>query len=127
MELATESDVYGPGVSNEGVYVDQIPVFNHLSQGLRCPCTNNCYSTRQSFCTHTKTQGHKRWLDALNANRTNHFAELEQSRQLIRQQQLIIAQLERDKHNMMTMVNILSRQLTESVSSRTGDLLDFIN
>lgn len=129
MALVTESDIYGPSLSQDGAYIDHIPSFNNFPQGIRCPCTNNCYASRQSFSTHTKTQGHRRWLEALNANRANHFTELEQSRQIVRQQQLIIAKLEREKTELMNMVSFLSRQLAEKtasvVPSQEIDLLDF--
>ncbi len=129
MALVTESDIYGPGLSQDGVYIDQIPSFNNFPQGIRCPCTNNCYASRQSFSMHTKTQGHRRWLEALNANRANHFTELEQSRQIVRQQQLIIAKLEREKSEMMNMVSFLILQLAEKAASVAPspeiDLLDF--
>ena len=129
MELVTESDTYGPSMSNDGTYIDQIPSSAHFTQGLRCPCTQNCYASRPSFVTHVKTNSHKRWLESLNANRANHLTELEQSRKLVRQQQLIIAQLERDKTEMMNMVNFLSRQLTttpqQSAAAVEIDLIDF--
>ena len=127
MELVTESDTYSPSISNDGTYIDQIPSSSHFTQGIRCPCTQNCFASRPSFVSHTKTQSHKRWLESLNANRSNHLTELEQSRKLVRQQQLIIAQLERDKTEMMNMVNFLSRQLATPPQPATAviDLIDF--
>ena len=38
MELVVESDIYSPSVDDKGNYVDKIPSFNIIKNGLRCPC-----------------------------------------------------------------------------------------
>jgi hypothetical protein len=89
MSLVTEPELYAPSVSADGSYADLIPPFAHLPNGLRCPCSNRRdqkYDGRQSFVTHTRTAMHQRWLQSLNANRTNHFAELEQANATIANQ-----------------------------------------
>jgi hypothetical protein len=127
MALITESDTYSPPLNQEGIYIDHIPSFGHFKDGLICPCSKLCYKTRAAFVSHSKTVGHKKWIDALNANRHNHFTELEQSRKLVKQQQMIIAQLEIDKIEMMNMVSFLSRQLAERNNAATQPMIDLLD
>jgi hypothetical protein len=108
MSLITDSDVYSPGMGEDGMYTDQIPCFRERPQGIRCPCNANVFSTRRAFLAHTSSRCHKQWLEHHNTNRQNYFQELEQSRTLVRQQQLIIAQLERDKNDLCNTIRILS-------------------
>ena len=136
MSLITDSDDYSPGMHTDGTYIDHIPCFTNLPQGIRCPCNYHTFATRQSFLTHTKTLAHKRWLERLNANRTNYFVELEKERQVVHQQKIIIAKmeldiarLEREKQRILEMVHVLS-DISTSVSTTSGtstNLIDFIN
>lgn len=135
MSLITDSDDYSPGITNDGVYIDQIPSFNNKPQGLRCHCNNHIFHCRANFATHIKSDRHKKWLESQNANRNNHAVELEQERQVVKEQKIIIAKLElevaRLERNMMKMtemIHILSdinnKVNQESKTSTTLDLLD---
>jgi hypothetical protein len=122
--LITEPDVYSPSISEEdGRYIDVVPSFSDRLQGMKCSCTGRVFNTRQSFIVHTKTAVHKRWLETHNANRINYLQELEQARQLIHQQRIIIAQLEREKNDLRRTIHILSVPIVQAEPSR--DLLDF--
>lgn len=133
MSLILEPEIYSPSISNDGSYTDVIPPFAHLPHGLRCPCSNRRdqkYETRPSFVLHTKTAMHQRWLQSLNANRTNHFAELDQAKITIANQKLVIAQLEREVRQMTITIQCLSRQLAAAPQPSANiqpaiDLLDF--
>ena len=46
------------------------------------------------FNTHIKTQSHQKWIRALNDNKANFFVELEKSKELVKTQRKIIAELE---------------------------------
>jgi len=122
--LVTEPDTYSPSISDDGKYIDMIPTFSGRTQGMRCPCNNHSFTARQAFVTHTKTAIHKRWLETHNANRLNYLQELEQARQLIQQQRIIIAQLEREKNDLRRTIHILSMP-TSIPAETSSNLLDF--
>jgi hypothetical protein len=137
MSLITDSDEYFPRNTN-GVYIDFIPSFHTHPQGLRCPCTGKPYSTRSVFSSHVKTVIHKRWIEALNTNSTNHYEELEKEKQICREQKIIIAQMERDiaklereKLSMLETIHILSNMNKTPTNTNTNadssqiDLIDF--
>jgi len=126
MSLITDSDDYSPGVNNDGVYVDQIPSFNGRTQGIRCPCNNHIFPSRQNLAIHIKTAGHKRWLENLNSNRANYFTELDAERQTVRQQKIIIAKLEREKCELMRMIHTLSAINTAEASQSNNNNVDLM-
>lgn len=123
-DLVTEPDTYSPSISEDGKYIDVVPPFSGHTQGMKCPCNSRFFNTRQAFITHTKTIIHKRWLETHNANRLNYLQELEQAKQLIQQQRIIIAQLEREKNDLRRTIHILSVPISTSIES-SRDLLDF--
>ena len=127
MSLIVEPDLYTPGVSDEGNYVDHIPPGSHFQRGMRCPCSNaeKCYSSRASFVSHTKTASHQRWLLHINSNRANYLKELEEARKLIDQQKRIIAQLEHEVSGLTVAIQTISRQSVVSLQKPEIDLLDF--
>lgn len=114
--LITDSDSYSPGISQDGnSYIDQIPSFNNRPQGLKCPCNQHNFATRPNFATHIKSTGHKRWLDNLNSNRANYFSELDSEKKVVRDQKIMIAQiqremtkLEREKRELLNMIHLLT-------------------
>ena len=136
MSLITDSDDYSPSITDDGTYVDQVPSFHGRPQGFRCPCSNKSYTTRVLLAAHIRTVTHKRWIEGLNANRTNHFADLEKERQLVKEQKLIIAQMQREiarleheKRKFIEMIHFLSEanRVVEPVAAAASqlDLLDF--
>lgn len=137
MSLITDSDEYCPIPNEDGVYVDNLPSFHNRTQGFRCPCSNKSYATRTLLASHIKTATHKKWIESLNTNRVNYFAELEKERQVVKEQKLIIARMERDiikleneKRKFMETIHFLSN-VNSSVRGRDVDdahqldLLDF--
>lgn len=125
-QLITEPDLYSPVMEEDGNYVDKIPNFKDKAQGLRCPCNNNVFSTRQAFSAHTKTRCHKQWLEQHNANRMNYLQELEQAKRLIHNQKLIIAQFELDNNHLRHTIRILSMtQHTNDPPALSTNLLEF--
>jgi hypothetical protein len=134
MSLITDSDEYSPGIANDGTYIDQIPSFNGKPQGFRCPCSNKCYASRPLLVSHIKTVNHKKWIESLNANRANYFADLEKERQVVRELRILVAQkdfeiskMEREKREFMKMIHFLSDMNSSASASNASqlDLLDF--
>ena len=68
--------------------------------------------------------GHKRWLDNLNSNRANYFTELDAERQLVKQQKIIIARLEKEKSDLMRVVNTLSAINNATMTENNVDLIN---
>lgn len=127
MDLVLDPDTYSPSIGADGEYVDQIPSAPHFKNGKRCSCsrTDKVFVSRVAFTTHVKSATHQRWLQYLNANRSNHLAELEDAKRLIDQQKRIIAQLEHEVSGLTVAIQSLSRQQTVIQQRPVIDLLDF--
>jgi hypothetical protein len=136
MELVVEPDIYSPSINDNGLYVDKVPPFNYIKKGLSCPCgsrKDKIYETHSVFVAHTKTKTHQKWLEMLNTNKANFYVDLEKAKEVISNQRLIIAKLEKDVSNKIMTIDYLTQQLhnTQSSSSNANtspfikDLLDF--
>jgi len=132
MELVVEPDIYNPSINESGLYVDKVPPFNYIKKGLVCPCgsrKDKIYESHSVFVAHTKTKAHQKWLEGLNLNRANFYVELEKSKEVIANQRLIIAKLEKDINNKIMTIDYLTQQLhkTQASSATTSyeNLLDF--
>ena len=99
MALITNPDVYSLKLNGDGVYEDDIPCsnyFTNIPRGIRCPCNNNYFQSRQNLVSHAKSAIHKKWIETQNTNRNNHYAELETEKKTVREQKIIIAQMQRE-------------------------------
>ena len=87
---------------------------NNIQNGLRCPCgsrKDKVYTTYTIFSTHIKTKTHKKWLDELNLNSINYYIENQKMKEVISEQRLIIARLEKDLTTRAFTVDILTNEL----------------
>ena len=129
MDLIVEPDIYSPSVDNNGNYVDKIPSFNNLKNGLRCPCgtrKDKCYETAINFSTHIKTKKHVKWLSDVNLNRANYFVENMNLRETINSQKLVISKLDNDLHNKSLTIDYLTAQLlNKQTIPKVDNLLEF--
>ena len=135
MELVVEPDIYSPSINDNGLYVDKVPPFNYIKKGLVCPCgsrKDKLYESHSVFVSHTKTKTHQKWLEMLNLNKSNFYVDLEKAKEVISNQRLIIAKLEKDVNNKIMTIDYLTQQLhktqvsTANNSSITAiNLLDF--
>lgn len=99
MDIVVEPEMYTANIDNEGNYIDWIPSFHSLTNGIRCPCgsrKDSVFRKYSSFSAHIKTTCHRKWLDVLNTNRQNFYKECEDMKTTITNQRLIIARLEKD-------------------------------
>lgn len=115
MEITTEPDVYMPSVDEFGNYVDKVPPFATLRHGLRCPCgsrKDKVYTRHGIFHSHIKTKTHQNWLSQLNLNKANYYVENEELKEIVQNQRLIIAQLERTIQTKGKTIDFLSQQLS---------------
>ena len=54
MEILTTPDIYYPSINENGMYIDQIPNFKFLHNGLICQCTGYISTTPDKFRNHIK-------------------------------------------------------------------------
>lgn len=116
MELQTEPDIYSPSISDNGNYVDEIPSYNNLKMGLRCPCgarKAKIYETHSTFNSHIKTKCHQNWLNTLNLNKANYYIENEKLKETLHSQRLIIGKFEKDIQNKIMTIDYLTQQLNK--------------
>jgi hypothetical protein len=111
MEISVTPDTYTPSVDSAGNYIDHVPYVKH---GMFCPCASRkekAYETSAKFNMHTKTKAHQKWLQMLNQNKANHYLELVLSKELVENQQKIIAQLELQLQKKSHTIDYLTEQL----------------
>ena len=130
MELATESDIYTPSINDKGDYVDNIPSFANLKNGIRCPCgtrKDKTYNTRVLFLSHLKSECHKNWLKNLTLNKTNYYVENQTLKETLLNQRLIISKLEIEVHNKMIIIEYLKKEMENKNKNNivVTDLIDF--
>jgi hypothetical protein len=114
-QVANQSDIYEPSVDETGRYIDRIPVFNsHRKEyGIRCPCSKreHIYKERANFSMHTKAKCHQDWLEKLNQDQTNYFAEASNLREIVNQQKLIIAKMEKEQSQNKCIIGALTDKI----------------
>lgn len=128
MDITLEPEMYSPSIDATGNYVDSIPPSSYFKHGLRCPCGSRgqkSYISTTLFSNHTKTQHHQKWLQQLNANKTNYFTENVQLKETIRNQQVILSKMEKELHHKNWMIQYLSSQLQNHLSSSSSDSASF--
>jgi hypothetical protein len=131
MELVVEPDIYTPSIDYNGNYTDKIPSFNIIKKGLLCPCgsrKDKIYETQQMFSSHIKSKIHQKWIENLNLNKTNYYVENEKMKSTVKNQQIIIAELQKELNNRSITIDYLTQQLScrnNSTSKIVDNLLDF--
>ena len=130
MELAVESDIYSPSIDDKGNYVDRIPSFNNVKNGLRCPCgtrKDKTYDCTTYFSNHIKTKSHQKWLSDMNTNKSNFFLENISLKDTINNQKQIIGKLEKEVQIKLKTIDYLTQQMTmkDANYNTVNNLLDF--
>ena len=124
MDLIIEPDIYAPSIDEHGNYVDRIPSFQNVIYGTCVSRKNKNYETHQKFSTHIKSQAHKKWLENLNLNKTNYYVDCNKLNELVKNQRLVIAQMELDVNNKNSTIAYLTYQLTLKNSTVVTNLLE---
>jgi len=129
MDLIVEPDIYQPSIDLIGNYVDKIPSFSNLKNGLRCPCgarKDKCYENYSNFAVHVKSKTHQKWLHDLNLNRSNFLVENVTLRETVNTQKMIIARLEKELNNRNMTIDYLTMQLMQkNTACENVNLLEF--
>ena len=131
MALVTEPDTYCPNIDDIGNYADRVPSFNTpaLANGLRCSCgtrKDKVYTTAAMFSSHIKTKTHEKWLQDLNANKTNFYIENKKLRDLVQSQKIMLGKMEVDLANKSLTIDYLTQQLMAKSANTGGDLMLFV-
>jgi hypothetical protein len=111
MDVIAEPDKYVPSIGDNGDYIDIIPSFNNLINGMRCICgtrKEHCYKSASELKNHVKTKTHEKWLKNLNLNKANFYSENEDLKELVGNQKLIIAKLEKKLNKKINTIDILT-------------------
>ena len=93
MDIALCPDTYVPAVNEEGVYIDSLPP-SIPNSGIKCPCFERFYTSREKLSQHFKCKRHEIWLKNINLDNKNFFKKCMEYKEIIRQQRLLIARLE---------------------------------
>ncbi len=122
MALVTEPDVYTPNIDDSGKYVDRIPAFNSpaLANGIRCPCgtrKDKVYLSPQLFAAHCKSKTHEKWVQDLNANKSNFFTENQKLREIVHAQKIMIGKLELEVSSKNMTINYLTQEVSKMMGS----------
>ncbi len=110
MDIVTTPDIYVPFVDAEGNYVDKMPM---IKNGLYCPCgsrKDKIYENPSKFSSHTKTKVHQKWLESLNHNKANYYAEMLKYKEINENQRKIIAHLEHEIQKKILTIDCLTEQ-----------------
>jgi hypothetical protein len=129
MSLALEPEIYSPSINDNGEYIDVVPSFNIMKQGIVCPCgtrKDKNYNTQPKFASHIKTKKHNKWLEQLNLNKANYYIECVKLNNVVKSQKIIIAQLQKEVDNKNITVTYLTNQLTNTKENcvKIENLLD---
>jgi hypothetical protein len=127
MDLIVDSDIYTPCVDNNGNYIDKVPSFNNIKNGLRCPCgtrKDKTYDCSSYFSTHIKSQTHKRWLLDINANKKNFYTENVVLKETIHNQKLIIARLQKEIIIKSNAIDCLTEQWVLKNNLHVADVVE---
>lgn len=131
-DISTISDIYAPGVNDQGQYIDKMPIFAKLPDGIRCECGSRrekVFINQSTFSAHLRTKTHKQWIESLNNQQPNFFKENREMAQTIRNQQLIITRLGNELSEEKIANNYLVKRCNELLNANTNqnqnNLLDF--
>ena len=84
-ETALTPDIYIPIIGENGKYCDSKSI-NIPDVGLKCGCSSTkVFLSTTSIRAHFKRNIHIRWLRELDKEDKNHFKDLQQSKQVIKQ------------------------------------------
>tara|TARA_B110000259_G_scaffold186257_1_gene237041 strand:+ start:946 stop:1338 length:393 start_codon:yes stop_codon:yes gene_type:complete len=130
MELSKKPDIYSPSIDDTGTYIDLMPTFNFNMNGYYCPCgckKDKIYETKTKLQTHTKTKFHQLWLNNLNLNKLNYYKQLEEGKEIIKSQKIMIGNLQKQLDIKSSTIDYLINQLNIIINNnnKIEDLIKF--
>jgi|TARA_E500000178_G_C17010279_1_gene750186 hypothetical protein len=132
MKLATEPDIYAPGIDDNGNYIDIMPSFNFNENGYYCFCgsrKDKVYETKTKLQNHTKTKHHQLSLKNLNLNKSNYYKQFEKSKEIIKAQKIMIGNLQKQIDTKSSTIDYLTNELNKKININNNikieDLIKF--
>jgi len=116
MDLSVKPDLYSPSIDKNGNYVDIIPSFN-FDNGFYCPCgsrKDHVYTTKSKLSAHIKSKCHQNWLQNINLNKNNYYAETEKLKEINKNQMIIIAQQTKEISTQILTIKYLTEKLVKN-------------
>jgi hypothetical protein len=125
MDLIMNPEIYEPNIDERGNYVDRCP--NFQSNGIRCCCSkrDHIFDNRPSFMSHTKSKMHQKWLQDLNNNKFNYYSENTKYKEIINNQKMIIARLQKENDENIQLIAHLSKKIALNENAHLS--IDLIN
>jgi len=98
MNIDLRPETYQPSMNEDGGYIDSMPNFKNITNGVICPCSTSekVFLSRISFSTHMKSKRHTKWLSEINNNRRNYVVENANLKETVKYQRIIIANYEKE-------------------------------
>jgi thioredoxin-related protein len=122
MDLTITPDTYIPSVNEQGNYIDNIP---SIKNGILCPCgsrKDKIYENVAKFTAHIKSKSHQKWLMLMNQNKANYYIEMLKNKELVENQQRIIANLENQLKIKTLTIDYLTEQLTNKKTQQICEI-----
>ena len=128
MSLIVEPDIYTPSINEQGNYYDKHCSSVVIKNGLRCPCGTRKIDTIfyeiSKLTIHCKTsKHHKEWIINLNLNKNNFYVENIMLRELVQNQKLIIAEIQKGINEKNIIISSLTEQLISFQNNKFVDNL----
>jgi len=129
MEIVTQAEYYSPIMSNTGEYIDKMPPTSTIKQGIRCHChgqKDRIYNSYSGFSAHLKTKVHQSWIQIMNDNKANSVIENEEMKNTIKNQQAIIAQMEKEIQQKNVIINCLTGEIDRLKTNNENIVKDLL-
>lgn len=110
MDIALTPNIYTPSIDNNGNYIDTRPI---MVNDITCPCSKKgtIFKKSSHMCAHFKTKTHIKWIEQINNNKSNFYTENIKNKELIENQQKIIARLETQLLTKQNTIDYMATQL----------------
>ena len=127
MDISLQPEFYKPSLDNNGNYIDSLLSFN-MDAGIKCPCMpgrERLFTCKSKFNTHKKTKSHQTWLERMNSEKNNYYIENIKLKELIENQQKIIAQYDKEIMKKNAIIEFLSNKPNNNnICHETMNLID---
>jgi hypothetical protein len=118
-DISLIPDTYEATINEYGFFCDEIPCYDVLSKGIKCRCDskNTIFKIASKLKIHFNSVKHREWLNNLNKNRNNIIVDNIKNSELIINQRLIIANLEKEIIKKDVIIQFLTSELKKNPSS----------
>lgn len=125
MDIIETPETYVPKMdSNTKLYSDQNMI--QITHGLICPCTpGKVFQKRDTFKNHMKSNRHKKWIEHLNENAVNYYAENMELKETIKTQKMLLTQYETKVKQKETIIDYLEKKTKTKTKMKVEEQIDY--